>query len=411
MEIKSPRSAGTEPEGTKLQNREALADNASATGRVNPVQPTDGGRGAGCGRVAPAPAPAALPCLNRNNSIQPSSVEGPKYRFQRFGNTTLKQDRDGIIWDDEERSEVAGHHWRLGGQPLTGADRKRAFTLRNHVEAFVKYWGRDHSLFFTTTDGQGIHPKIYARQWNSLLANEGHWLRAYIRVLEPQKNGRPHFHNLVAVPFDTKPDEFDWDAFAAAATAYQAKDWVTFRKMRERYKASAVPELVNLWKWAREKMPLYGLGRSEILPIRKQGAIAHYIGKYLDKGMSHKIDAWKGVRRFETDRRTSQQWKRCGTKFSWVSRWATQWRRRSAQLALAVGLPDSGDPKDLTRILGRHWAHSLRGAMTTGSDEEFTEICSILGASYGRKRPGNFEVITDDFTTNNQQRHRKHHES
>lgn len=384
---------------------------SDATGCVNPVQPTEGGRGAGCGRVAPAPAPAALPCLNRNNCIQPPRVGGPKYRFKRLRITSLKQDRDGIIWDEEERSEVAGHHWRLGGQPLTGADRKRAFTLRNHVEAFVKYWERNHSVFFTTTDKDGVNPKVYARRWHSLLANEGDWLRGYIRVLEPQKNGRPHFHNLTSVAFDTRPDEFDWEAFNASTDAWHKKDWGTFRKMRERYKASAVPELVNLWKWGREKMPLYGLGRCEILPIRKQGAIAHYIGKYLDKGMSHKIDAWKGVRRFETDRRTSEQWKRCGSKFSWVSPGARQWRRRCAELALALGLQDSGDSKDLTRILGPRWAYSLRGAMTTGSDEEFTEICSALGASYGGKRPGNFEVIADGFTTNNQPRQKIHHES
>lgn len=415
VQIKSPSDAETSKGAVDWPIAEFVGSKQSeATARVNavvPTQPGEGGRGAGCGRVAPAPAPAALPCLNRNNSIQPAPVGGPKYRLKRLGNTTLKQDRDGSIWDEEERSELPGHHFRLAGQPLTGAERKRAFTLRNHVEAFVKYWGREHTLFFTTTDGQGIHPKEYARRWNSLLANEGDWISGFIRVLEPQKTGRPHFHNLVSVPFDTRPDEFDWDAFYAAADAYRAKDWPTFRAMRERYKQSAPPELRALWEWGRRVMRRYGLGRCEILPIRKQGAIAHYIGKYLDKGMSHKIDAWKGVRRFETDRRSSKQWKRCGSKFSWVSAGARQWRRRCSQLAQAVGLPDSGDPKDLTRILGSRWAYSLRGAMTTGSDEEFTEICGALGASYGRKRPEYFEVIADGFTTNKQPRQKIHHES
>lgn len=378
--IKSPLRAGTH-RGANFATGMAGSDakDASATGSVKGVHDGDtetGERASGCGRGAPAPDAAALPCLNRNNSISAEQKPARRYRFKPVGNTGLLKDRDGVFWAAEEGQE--GHHYRLGGQPFAGADRKRAFILRRHVEAFVKYWGRNRSLFFTTTDGEGVQPRTYARRWNSLLANESAWLAGFIRVLEPQRNGRPHFHNLTAVPFDTKPDEFDWEAFSAAQNAYYAKDWPTFRAMRERYKTSATPELRELWAWGREKMVSYGLGRCEILPIRKEGAIAEYIGKYLDKGMCRKIDAWKGVRRFETDRRTSADWKRCGRLFSWVSPGAAQWRARCRSLALAIGLADSGDPRDLTQVLGPRWAYSLRGAITTGSDEEFRAICEAL---------------------------------
>jgi hypothetical protein len=63
--------------------------------------------------------------------------------------------------------------------------------------------------------------------------------------LEPQKNGRPHYHNLAAVEFDTCPDQFDWEAFAGSCEAYAQKDWARFRTLRARYVASACPELVR----------------------------------------------------------------------------------------------------------------------------------------------------------------------
>lgn len=351
-----------------------------------------GGQGPGCDRVAVAPEPARLPCQNRNNSTEPLKKRRRGYRFTPLGFDNLAKDSNDLIW----RKERPGHHIMLDGQPLTTADRKRSFILRNHAESFLRYAGRNHTLFFTTSDKDNVNPKEYARRWNSLLAHESDWITGFLRVLEPQKNGRPHFHNLVAVAFDTKPDDFDWDAFDLANEAYRAKDWELFRKMRARYKASAAPQLVALWKWGREKMPLYGLGRCEILPIRKQGAISHYIGKYLDKGMTHKIDDWKGVRRFETDRRASMQWKRCGSKFSWsgiheekgtgkiILGGAYQWRQRVGQLAFALGLPCDGDITAIKHVLGSRWAYQLRGVMITGEQTEWVETLEVLRSVYGK---------------------------
>jgi hypothetical protein len=299
----------------------------------------------------------------------------------------LRKDCSGRLWHEK----TPGVHVAVFPEELQcGADLKRAFILRHHVGAFVRHWGRNHVLFFTTTDAEGVGPKVYARRWNSLLAHESKWIRGFLRVLEPQKNGRPHFHNLVAVPWDTQPDAFDWVAFEEAQKAFHAKDWVTFRTNRVRYVASAASELRALWAWSRRVMPRYGLGRSEILPVRKEGAIDEYLGKYLDKGIGVRVDDWKGVRRFESDRRTSKEWKRCGTKFSWVG-WrldketgvavptgAFFWRQRLAQLAEAVGLGDCGDPSKFTPLLGRHWAHRLRGVIATGSEADWQAVLAVL---------------------------------
>lgn len=297
----------------------------------------------------------------------------------------FKIDRSKRIWD--EVSPGVYQHMGTAQDLKVGADAKRAFILRKHVEAFVAHYGRDRTVFFTTTDKDGVTPKEYARRWNSLLANESRWISAFIRVLEPQKQGRPHFHNLTAVDFDTKPDAFDWEAFHAAQAAYQAKDWAAFRAARSRYVSSAAPELRELWAWSRKAMPAYGLGRAEILPVRKQGAISEYIGKYLDKGMAVRLDEWKGVRRFETDRRTSKEWKRCGSKFSWVSPNAALWRARVGQVAFALGCdPFSGDISQIRAKLGPRWGYQLRGAIISADQGEWTDLLYSLAARVGHMK-------------------------
>ena len=296
-----------------------------------------------------------------------------------------KLDREGRTWD-----EVApGVYRHLGdlADLKKGADAKRAFILRKHVEAFIAHYGREHTVFFTTTDKDGISPKEYARRWNNLLRHESEWVDAFIRVLEPQKNGRPHFHNLTAVDFDTLPDAFDWQAFHDAQEAYRAKDWPTFKAKRAAYVSSAAPELRELWAWSRRVMPVYGLGRAEILPVRKQGAISEYIGKYLDKGMAVRIDDWKGVRRFETDRRASQDWKRCGSKFSWVSPGSMLWRARVGQLAFALNCDTTeGDLRQIRLKLGPRWGYRLRGAIISATQEEWVQLLYSLASTHGKMR-------------------------
>jgi hypothetical protein len=278
------------------------------------------------------------------------------------------------------------------------------------VQGFVDYWGREHTLFFTTTDGQNVHPREYAKRWHSWLTNAGDWVKGFLKVLEPQKNGRPHYHNLVGVDFDTKADAFDWEAFADSCEAYKRKDWATFRTMRARYKASAAPELVELWARTREEMKRYGLGRCEILPVRKLGAISEYVGKYLEKGSAIKPEEWKGVRRVELDRGSSREWKRCGRAFSWsgirreddenleeegaywvVRSGAWWWRKRVGELAFALGLPNDGDIGAISRALGPRWAYRLRGAITTADQNEWVETLNALSVDYrwrtGRPQP------------------------
>jgi hypothetical protein len=286
------------------------------------------------------------------------------------------RDSYGRMWSVGE-GENGVQNLASGG--LTPPEKKAAFQVRMNVEAFVEHFRPDHCLFYTQTALPGTGPKEFGRRINSFLRHRSAWMRGFIRVTEPQPlNGMsPHHHNLSGVDFDVRPEEFDWDSFALSAAAWKGKDWGTFKKARAAYVESAAPELRELWKMNRPEYLAkgYGLGRAEFLPVRKFGAIPEYLGKYLEVGLTWRTDAWKGVRRVECDRRSSQEWKHCSRVFAWVSPGAKAFRERVAELARVVGAVEW---PDLRRILGRRWAWRLKGSLVTGSDAEFADMLNHL---------------------------------
>jgi len=252
----------------------------------------------------------------------------------------------------------------------TGAEAKAAFHLRRNVEAFIEHWERNHCLFFTLTDEAGLHPSEFARHWNSFLVRNGAWIRSFIRVLEPQRQGRPHYHILSAVDWNTRPDAFDWEALFACNREFVEKGRTPrFRELRAKYKAWAVPELVALWSLMRKVLPRYHLGRAEFLPLRKtQEAVAQYLGHYLEGGLVIRRHSWKGCRRVEFDRRSKGSWTACSRVFMWNSSGAKRWRIRVDELADAIG---AADLDDIHRILGPHWAYQIRDVIISATEENW----------------------------------------
>jgi len=125
----------------------------------------------------------------------------------------------------------------------------------------------------------------------------------------------------------------------------------------------------------------YGLGRSEMLPYRKAaGAVAHYIGKYLEGGLSYRRDEWKGARRVEYDRKESRAWKRCASSFAWVSPGAKAWRIRVAELARAVG---AATPADLVRKLGSRWAYHARPSIMMEPEKDWRTLLQYWAREHG----------------------------
>ena len=130
--------------------------------------------------------PSGLPCQNSNNSNRPAK----RYRLQ------LVPGSDGLFFKSKDSKDTAwkkldGDTLERWGKP-SGAEAKSAFHLRLNVGSFVEHWGRNHCLFFTVTDEANLHPTQFARRWNSYLVRNGAWIVSFIRVLEPQKQGRPH---------------------------------------------------------------------------------------------------------------------------------------------------------------------------------------------------------------------------
>jgi hypothetical protein len=325
------------------------------------------GRAAGCGREAPAPATAGLPCQNSNNS------DKPRYRMRPVpGQPGVFTDRSQKhVWD--ERDDPDTLH-RIGLP--TSAEARSAFHLRLNVAAFIQHWGRNRCLFFTVTDEDNLHPTQFARRWNNYLRRHGAWIVSFIRVLEPQKRGNPHYHLLVAVEWDTLPDAFEWSAFDQCQQERREHGpTVLFRELRLRYRISAAPQLVAMWAVLRKVLPRYGLGRAELLPIRKgKEAISEYIGKYLEAGLIIRKHSWKGCRRVEFDRRNKIGWLACTRIFAWNSLGALAWRRRVGELALNLGATDFDG---IRKKLGTKWAYHLRDTISFASDEEWATVLDV----------------------------------
>lgn len=327
-----------------------------------------GARDAGCGRSAPAPASAALPCQNSNNS------DKPRYRLRPVLDAPeyVTDQSNKRIWsrhDDDDTLE------RIGTP--TSAEARMAFHLRLNVAAFVEHWGRNRCLFFTITDQQNLHPTQFARRWNHYLRRQGQWIVSFIRVLEPQQQGRPHYHLLVAVDWDTKPDAFDWQAFDECQQERRANGPTSrFRELRQRYKASAAAELIAMWQLLRKILPRYHLGRAELLPLRKgKEAISEYVGKYLEAGLVIRKHSWKGCRRVEFDRRNKTAWLACTRVFAWHSPGAVAWRSRVSQLGAALGVTDM---EGIKQKLGPKWAYRLRESITLSTPNDWTDFLSML---------------------------------
>ena len=267
---------------------------------------------------------AALLHRYSNNSPQGASEGGYKLRKKatvlrgQIGHAqpaTITADGVGEGVDTEGRGWSLGEDGKTWEKVLgsaTSAERKKAFALRRNVESFTAHYRHEQCAFLTLTAAdKDISPKEFGRIWDDMRkTGRGHkgmpWLLSYVRVIEAQKRGTPHYHLVIATPFNLHPESFDWDALRGSYEARKAGDFARAKALTKQYANSATPELRALWSEVRAICEAYGLGRSEILPLRKEaGAVAHYGGKYLESGLNYRRDEWKGVRRVEYDRKAS----------------------------------------------------------------------------------------------------------
>jgi hypothetical protein len=308
---------------------------------------------------------------------------GASYRIERVSdNPKYGFDGEGRCWERHEDGTLT----RLD-QGASSAEKKRAFTVRQNIEGFVGHYEHNRCGMLTLTalgEDDALTPREFARIWNRMTRRDLEWIRSYVRVLEIQLRGAPHYHLLVATPFDLKPGEFPWEGLAHAQEVGRARGFKSreYREARAAYVSvirEKCPQLLEIWSELRAICKRYGLGRSEFLPFKKEaGAVAFYVGKYLAKGDAIKRPGYRGARRFECDRTEARQWKRVSSvQFDWNSEGAAAFRKRKGELAAAVGVSwedEESGKKTLSMVLGRRWGYNWKDAIMTLPDDEWYQL-------------------------------------
>ena len=274
-------------------------------------------------------------CLNTELKLQKLlAAKG----FQKVGHRFLKTDENG-------KQEF------IGG--MSKAELKTAFVLNLNVGEFFKRHLLENIGFLTLTFPTWVKtPREANKHFNKF---NTHFLstvsKEWIKVTEPHKDGRPHFHLLVAFSDDIRTG-FDWDSFVAAQALYKSEGKSSAEyEMRKAYVSSCQPRLRDLWGMLRAACKTHGIGRSELLPIRKQGeAATKYVGKYIEKGSVHRTGAWKGARLTSL----SHGFPRVArSSFSWVM--ASSFRIYAARASEWHGVTED----DMAARFGNKWAYKL----------------------------------------------------
>lgn len=222
---------------------------------------------------------------------------------------------------------------------LSPYHKRQAFALHDNVKrllALAPSLGHVGFLTLTTPDNCRDADEI-RRRWRSCQSNFftdcpefGEWIAVY----ERQRRGAWHLHLLVIVREDIR----------------QGIDWAALERRDYR---SASPYLRGLWRLLRTRLPAFGFGRHELLPVRSNAeAMARYVGKYVSKHIGARREEDKGKRLISA----SRGWPRSSATFAWHTDNARLWRRNLGRLAAFLGLPDLGGFADR---YGSSWAYHL----------------------------------------------------
>ena len=210
------------------------------------------------------------------------------------------------------------------------------FVAEENIRLYIEDHGENNvGVLTVTTPSQCLSAFEFQKKWRSW---RGHFLvelfpsGMWVRERQP-RTGSWHAHCVVDVGWDIRTD-FPFDQVARG------------------FYANVDPRLRDLWKRLRESVEGYGLGRTELLPIKGSGSgCARYLVKYLaklrgsDKSEGEEkcrlFGKWGGVRYVVTP-------------FSFVR--ARILRKRKAWLAAEMGVECYDQFKV---VLGSHWWHHL----------------------------------------------------
>lgn len=228
-----------------------------------------------------------------------------------------------------------------GGQwsKLTGSHRRVAFMVTQEIQILGAKFGVNHLGFLTLTFSDPVNRIGEAqKRFHSLQTAvlKPRYSRG-MAVLERQKSGRVHFHLVVTLAADIRSG-------------------IDFKAIAQGDYRSANSALRSEWAFWRRTAPLYGFGRTELLPVKSTAeGIAKYVGKYVSKHVGSRLKSDVGARlvRFfgygPGERRASSQ-------FGWASVGGALWRRKCKVYAARVGVKTSDD---LCRLFGPRWCYLL----------------------------------------------------
>lgn len=219
---------------------------------------------------------------------------------------------------------------------------KSGHVLKLNVEEMVRLNGDARVGFLTLTLPVNLtwenpaHWREAQRRFKSLRTGcLSKLFTAYAAVLEPQASGRIHWHLVVS-------------------TVEDIRGGLNFDEVKGGCYKSANGSLRRIWKTLREKLPLYGFGRHELLPVKKTGAaIAAYVGGYLSKEIGLHVAGKKlpGKRV-----RYSQGWRVANKTYAWNTAGGRMWRR---SLQTCAGLLGYRSLNDFSKAFGPRWAYHL----------------------------------------------------
>lgn len=176
----------------------------------------------------------------------------------------------------------------------------------------------------------------------------------FVLVLEFHRDGRPHYHLLVATKEDIR-EGFAWSLYRSLHADNLKPRGTGFDRWQRRQlsrRLSDNPHLKAIWKAVRDAAEGYGVGRCETIPIYTTGeAIAVYVGGYLAKSVGNRTAEHKGARFV----RYSRSFRRAvaSQHFSWAGPSGWVWRSKVRMWAIHRGCFSLAD---IRRQFGRRWA-------------------------------------------------------
>lgn len=262
--------------------------------------------------------PEALPCLSNNNSDKAEVDE---------------VDFDSVKWDFSYL-------------------RKAAFSLAVNVQKFVESYGLDQVGFLTITFDTSVKDfRESQRRFNNFARRIlAELFGDRIKVLEPHRDGRPHYHLLVQCHGDIRTG-FNWEHYDATREHYRRGGT---RAGAPKGDLGRTELLKMLHKRLNEAAPKYGVGRIELTPIRTVAeAVGRYVGGYISKGALYRDKRYKGARWVAYSRGFSRAVK---GQFAWVEE-GRKWRMKVATWARKHSLASL---EEIKAVFGVRWAYHQR---------------------------------------------------